>query len=395
MPVVPTEDIPIPEGEVVEWRRHLHAHPELSYQEHETAAYVHKHLDLMGVETSRPTETSVLGVITGTAPVPEGRAVNGIAMRADMDALPVSEETGEPFSSTVDGVMHACGHDAHTAMLLGAAKTLMGLRGRFAGTVKLLFQHAEEQNPGGAKFMVEAGVLDGVDAVFGAHVMNGPAGTVQACKGHATSSAGGFLLTVQGQGSHGSMPHHGIDPVLCASQIIVALNHIVSRSVDPAHLVVVNAGMVSGGGAPNVIPDTARLGCSIRTYRPDDAEIAYRRAREVVEGICTAYGCTFEVEWVPPYDIVDNDPAMVDAVLAAARKVVGADAAHESGPTSGSEDFSEFTKVVPGCFWILNAGDESDGLPFQNHHPKFNIVESALAVGVRTEVQIVLDLLGV
>ncbi len=385
----------IPEADVITWRRHFHANPELSNEEHQTSAYVEKILNELGVQTSRPTETSVLGIIEGSAPIPSDREVTCVALRADMDALPVAEETGEPFASTVSGVMHACGHDAHTAMLLGAAKTLMGLRDSFAGTVKLFFQHAEEKNPGGAKFMVQNGVMDGVQEVFGLHVMNGPKGTIGIAKGNATSSAGGFFLDVKGVGSHGSMPHKGVDPVLCAAQLVVALNHIVSRSIDPAHFVVVNPGVNICSGAPNIIADSAKVGVSIRTYDPVDTAIAYRRCEEVVDGICKAYGCTYEFDWVPPYDVVYNDPDVVDRVLESARKVVGEEGAWVAPPTSGSEDFSEFTKVAPGAFICLNAGDSSDGLDFQNHHPKFNIVEDVLAIGVRTEVQIVLDRLGI
>ncbi len=384
----------VPEADVIKWRRHLHANPELSNQEFETSAFVERHLRSFGLRTSRPTPTSVLGILTGTGETPSSTGFDCIALRADMDALPVQEETGLPFSSTVDGVMHACGHDTHTAMLLGTARTLVGLRNKFSGTVKFLFQHAEEKNPGGAKFMVEAGVLKGVDRVFGFHVMNGPKATVQVAKGNATSSAGGFFLKIQGVGSHGSMPHLGRDPILCASQVIVALNHIVARDVDPSHTVVVNAGFVAGGSAPNVIPDTAKLGCSIRTYTPEDAEITYRRADEVVRGICLAYGCTFDIDWIPPYDIVINDPAMADVALNAARKVLGEDKVSQCGPSTASEDFSEFTKVVPGAFVLINGGNAEDGLPYQNHHPAFNVREETLAAGVKTEVQIVLDMLG-
>jgi amidohydrolase len=279
-------------------------------------------------------------------------------------------------------------------MLLGTAKVLMGIRDQFAGTVKLFFQHAEERNPGGAKFMVEAGVLDGVEQVYGFHVMRGPKGTVQAARGCATSSAGGFFATIQGVGSHGSMPHKGIDPALCAAQIVVALNHIVSRSIDPWHFTVVNPGFIASGAAPNVVPDSARVGCSIRTYTPEATEIACRRSEEVVEGICRAYGCSYEIDWVPPYDIVDNDIDCVDIALTAARKAVGETHVSECGPMSGSEDFSEFTKRVPGCLVFFNGGDSSDGFDFENHHPKFSIHEDILEGGVATEVQIVLDVLG-
>lgn len=384
----------VPEAEVIEWRRHLHAHPELANEEVQTSAFVEEKLQEFDIETSRPTETSVMGILRGTK---EGKASTGmkcIALRADMDALPLQEETGEPFSSTVPGVMHACGHDGHTAMLLGAAKVLSQIRDQFTGTVKFFFQHAEELNPGGAKFMVEAGVLEGVDHVFGFHLMNGPKGTISAPKGVATSSTGGFFVTIQGRGGHGSMPHKAIDPLLCASQIVVGLNHIVSRSTDPSNLSVVNAGVVSGGSVPNIIPDTAKVGCSIRTFSPEDAATAYRRAEEIVNGMCMAYECTPVWNWVPPYDIVNNDPRMTDYALKAAKKVVGKDKVSVVGPSPAGEDFSAFTNRLPGAFVFFNAGDASDGLPFQNHHPKFNIVESTLACGTATEVQLVLDLLG-
>lgn len=382
--------------EVVAWRRHLHAHPELSYEEHETAAWVEERLHEFGIETWRPTVTSIVGTITGTRAAPAASGVTCIAVRADMDALPVQEQTGLPFASTVPGVMHACGHDTHTAMLLGTAKVLSENRHLFHGTVKLFFQHAEEKNPGGAKFMIEKGCLDGVQQVYGFHVMNGPAGTVQVPKGCASSSAGGFFLTIQGRGSHGSMPQAGIDPVLCGAQIIVALNHIASRNIDPKKFTVVNAGSFSGGTAPNVIPDTARLGCSVRTYSKEEAQIAYRRCEEVVAGICAAYGCTYEFEWVPPYDVVYNDPTLVDTVLASTRTALGGEEkAWECEAFSGSEDFAEFTNRLPGVFVLINGGNAEEGFPFQNHHPGFTVKESeTLEAGVRTEVQIVLDALG-
>jgi amidohydrolase len=281
-------------------------------------------------------------------------------------------------------------------MLLGTAKTLAGMTDRFGGTVKFFFQHAEELNPGAAAAMIEAGCMEGVDFIYGFHVMNGRKGTIGITPGPATSSAGGWFLTVQGKGSHGSMPHHGVDPALCASMIVVALNHVVARNTDPDHFVVVNPGAIQSGSAPNVIPDTARIGCSIRVYDPEDLELVYRRADEVVEGICKAYGCTYEFERVPAYAVTVNDLKLVELGLAAARTALGGEEmAYEVKPSSGSEDFSAFANVVPGCFVQLMGGDASDGLPYMNHHPRFNIVEQpTLANGVRAEVQIVLAVLG-
>ena len=193
------------------------------------------------------------------------------------------------------------------------------------------------------------------------------------------------------------MPHKGTDPLICAAELAVALNHIVSRDIDPWTFCVVNVGALNSGTAPNVIPDTARLGFSIRTFDTevaDLADLAYRRVEEMAAGICQAYGCTYEFEWVPPYAVVENDPALVDIAFTAARKAVGEENVSETGPSTGSEDFSAFSAVVPGCFIMLNAGDEKDGLHHQNHHPDFGINEAVLAAGVRTEVQIVLDVLG-
>lgn len=381
-----TPDLPL--DDVIAWRRQLHAHPELSFREFETSDFLLRTLKQLGVEASKPTKTSVLGVIRGTAEIAD--RTRTIALRADIDALPITEETGLPFASTVPGVMHACGHDAHTAMLLGTAAVLSKHRDQFGGTVKLIFQHAEEQNPGGARDLVAAGVLQGVQRIYGFHVMNGPLGTVHVSRGAATSSAGGFFLTVQGQGAHGSMPHKGVDPVICAAQIVVALNHIVGRNVDPTEMVVVNPGMIQSGEAPNVIPDTAKLGCSIRTTSSEAARTAYARAEQVVKGICLAYGCSYTLDWVRPYDVVVNDDACVDVVLAAAADAVGEDNVEVVPACGASEDFSAYTAVVPGAFVLINGGDAAQGLRYSNHHPKFDVVEHpTLGIGITTQLQIV------
>lgn len=381
----------VPIDDVVIWRRYLHQHPELSFHEEQTANYIKSQLQGMGIPTWRPAPNGIVGTIRGTKPGPDIT----VALRADHDALPVTEETGEPFSSLVDGVSHSCGHDAHTAMLLGTAKTLVGLTDQFSGTVKLFFQPAEEVLPGGALPMVQGGCMEGVDYVFGTHVMNGPKGTVNVVKGPTTSGSRTAYVRIQGRGSHGAMPHRGVDPVLCAAQVVVALNHIVSRNVDPAAQVVVNPGLLSAGKAPNVVPDTAQIGISIRSYNTEMAAAVYQRVDEVVDGICHAYGCTYQTTWERPYDVVMNDEVLVDQVLASANAVLGEGVATLGKPTVASEDFSEYTKLRPGCFIFLNAGNADDGLPFMNHHPKFNIAEHpTLENGVKVQVQLVLDILG-
>lgn len=380
----------VPNEQIIEWRRQMHAHPELSFKEVNTSQWVEDLLQGMGIETSRPTPTSVLGVLKGTG---QGPAKN-IGLRADMDALPVQEETGEEFSSTVDGVMHACGHDTHTAMQLGAAKVLSENTDLFGGTVTFVFQHAEELNPGGAQEMVRAGAMEGLDGIFALHVMNAPVGTVQVRPGPATSLAGGGWITIKGQCSHGSMPQNSIDPVLVAAQVVVGLNTIVSRSVDPSHFMVINPGMIHAGQAPNVIPDNATIGVSVRTRTAEDTDLAFRRIEELTNGICASYGASVEYEWVDAYDIVYNDAALAAQALESAKKVAGDDNAWEGEISSGSEDFSAFANEVPGCFIILGGGDAEQGFAFQNHHPKFNVREDCLAIGTALEVQMILDLLG-
>lgn len=379
----------VPEADVIQWRRHIHANPELSYKEFETAKFVAEKLKSFGkIEIEQPTPTSVVGTLRGAKP---GKTV---ALRADMDALPVQEETGEEFASVNPGVAHVCGHDAHTAMLLGTARVLSGMTDQLAGTVKLIFQHAEELNPGGAQELVKVGAIEGVDAIFALHVMNQKLGTVQTVKGPATTSAGGFFLNIQGRGSHGSMPQNGVDPILVGSQVVLGLNTIVSRSVDPSHMVVVGVGRFQSGDAPNVIPDTAKLAVSVRTTNDADTDLVHRRCEEIIKGICDSYGATYVTQWVPSYAVVENDPEMVKVALNAARKAVGEENASLGRPSSGSEDFSAYSKIVPACFIFLGAGTAENGLPYMNHHPKFNIMESCLAAGVRTEVQIVLDMLS-
>lgn len=383
-----TIEINVPAADIIEWRRHFHANPELSFKEHNTAKFVAETLESFGLAPTHPTETSVVAVIEGKGP---GKTV---ALRADMDALPLNEETDNDFKSTVDGVMHACGHDTHTAMLLGAAKALTELKDTFNGRVKLIFQHAEETPPGGAKEMVAAGVLEDVDAIYGMHIMNQKTGTVSVHKGPASTVAGGFFLKINGQGSHGSMPQDGIDPVLVAAQVTVALNTIVSRSVAPDHMNVVNVGMIQAGQAPNVIPDSAKLGVSMRTVDDNDWNILKERATEIVENVCAAYGAKAEFQWAEGYPVVINNDDLAELALEAAKKAVGDENAFWGPPASASEDFSYFAREIPGCFIFLGGGTAEDGLPYMNHHPKFDIKEEALEAGARTEVQIALDFLA-
>ena len=279
-------------------------------------------------------------------------------------------------------------------MLLGTAKVLSGIKDRLVGTVKLIFQHAEELPPGGAQESVKVGVLDVVDAIFGPHVVNQKTGTIQIAQGAITTISDRFDLTIKGLGSHGARPQDGMYPILVGSQIVLDLNTIPSRSIDPSHTAVVNVGAFNSGMAPNVIPDTAKLGVSIRTKNKRDREIVHRQCEEIIKGTCDSYGAHYDIRWAPKYEMVHNDPALVDLALKAARVSISEENVSIGLATSGSKDFSAYTAVVPGCLMFLGGGKASDGLPYKNHNSRFNIIESAMANGTRVEVPIVLDMLG-
>lgn len=382
----------IPTKEMVAWRRWFHQHPELSFEEQETSNFIFDKLQSFGVyDLERPTPTSVVATLHGG-----GGDGPAIALRADIDALPVQEETGLPFASEHDGVMHACGHDAHAAMLLATAAILARQKDSLAGTVKLIFQHAEELAPGGAQQLVEAGVMEGVDEVYGMHVIpNLPSGSLGVIKSdYATTAADGFFLTIHGKGGHASSPHLAIDPIVIASELVLALQTAVSRSIAPDDYAVLTIGAFNAGMAPNIIADTASLAASIRTTRSDTRVLVERRVREIVEGVVTSGGATYELDYVHSYGALANTPALADEVKRSAQKVLGESLVYDSPMLAASEDFSAYTKVVPGTYLILGVGMAEDGFGAPNHNPQFKIDEAALENGVKVEVQIVLDRLS-
>jgi amidohydrolase len=376
----------VPVGRLVEWRRHLHRNPELSHHEAKTADYVAGMLrDLGGIEVKRPTPNSVIGVLHGTKP---GRTV---AFRADLDALPVPEETGLPFASAVPGVSHACGHDLHSAMLLGTAATLSKLRGSLAGTVVFVFQPAEEVAPGGAEELVASGALAGVEAFFGMHVFTGPpAGHVGIMpKGAASTAADNFTLVIHGRGSHGAMPHLGVDPVVTGAAVVTALQTIVSRNVAPGEMAVVTVGRFQAGTAPNIIPDRAELSGTVRTVTDSTRRLAAERVRAIVDAVVRAHGATYTLDYAPGPPAIENDPALVDLARASAVKALGADQVFDAPRMSASEDFARYRELAPICFLSLGVGPGP-----ANHSPAFAPDEGAMANGVRAQVQIILDYLA-
>ena len=368
---------------VIADRRHLHEHPELGFQEVETARFVADRLRALGVDDIR---TGIAQ--TGATALIRGRQGPGktVLVRADMDALPIEEENEVDYRSKQAGVMHACGHDAHTAMLLGVGRLLMERRDRFAGTVKLLFQPAEE-GPGGAKPMIEAGVLNDppVDAVLGMHMaQEAPLGVIALRAGPAMAASDGFTLVIHGKGGHGARPQSTIDPIAVGAQIVVALQTIVSREVDPTESAVVTVGAFRAGEAANVIPDTAELRATVRSFSPDVRQQLARRIEEVVRGIAGAMRAEVDFQYRFGYPPTVNDPVMTDLVRAAATELIGAERVVESPQMMGAEDFSYFLEQRPGCFFYVGSRNEERGLIWGHHHPRFDIDEEALGVGIAT-----------
>jgi amidohydrolase len=370
----------IPEDVVartIDLRREIHRQPELGFEEERTAALVERELDALGIERRRVAKTGVIGVIRGGRP---GRVAG---LRADMDALPIAERSGEPFSSEVPGKMHACGHDAHTAMLLGAARVLQGSRATLSGTVVLLFQPAEE-GPGGALPMIEAGALEDprVDAIAMLHVDHRlPTGTLGLRGGPVNAAADEFTVTIEGVGGHGAYPHIAIDAIPCAAATVLALQNIAARETDPLAAIVVTIGTIQGGYRNNVIADRVTL---TGTFRTQDRELRAgleARARRIVEGIAAAYGARGTLEVIYGYPVVINDPALTEAF----REYLAANsgiALATPPPTMGGEDFAYFAERVPGVLGRLGIRNEGSGAVHAGHSPQFRIDEGALGYGI-------------
>ncbi|MFN8589962.1 MAG: amidohydrolase [Thermomicrobiales bacterium] len=380
---------------VVADRRDFHEHPELANQEVRTAGIVAERLRALGVEDIRTgiASTGVTGLIRGRKPGP-GRTV---LLRADMDALPIPEENDVEYRSQNPGVMHACGHDAHTAMLLGVTRLLLDRRDEFAGTVKVLFQPAEEFPPGGAKPMIDAGVLDDpkVDAAFGQHIaQEHPVGEIWVRTGPAMAAADRFHMVIKGKGGHGARPQGTIDPIVIGAQIVVALQTLVSRSIDPTEEAVVTVGTFKAGEAFNVIPDTAELGGTVRTFTAANRDFLEERIEKLARGIANAMGADLAFRYIRGYPATVNDPAMTDLVREVAAAVVGPDNVHESPLMMGAEDFSYFLEEVPGTFWFVGSKNEERGLIWGHHHPRFDLDEASLPVGMETMVNVALRYLN-
>lgn len=384
--------------QVIEWRRDIHANPELGMQEFRTAALVAEHLRSLDIEVETEVGgTGVVGVLRGGRPGPV------VALRADMDGLPVTELADVPFASKVRtmwqgrevGVMHACGHDNHVAILMGVASVLSGLRDELPGTVKFLFQPAEE-GPGGARPMIEDGALENPrpDAIFGLHAFPAPVGTLTYRSGGMLASSDGLRIIVRGTQTHGAQPWNGVDPIATAAQIINGLQTIVSRQVDltdsPA---VVTIGQIQGGNRGNIIPDSVVMVGTIRSLNPDTRTLLHERVTRMAEQIAEANGATADVRIGLGYPVTVNDPELTQRALPSLERVVGRGLLH-TPPATGAEDFSYFAREVPGFFFGLGVGSDDPSLVHPNHSPYFYADERALPIGVRSMASLVVDFLS-
>jgi amidohydrolase len=372
---------------LVAWRRDFHRHPEVAFQETRTSAVVREFLESLGLDVRSAAGTGLVAVLEGN---PGGKTV---ALRADMDALPVQEEGEKEYCSLIRGATHACAHDGHMAMLMAAAKVLTGRKSDFRGRIIFLFQPAEEKPPGGAIRMVEEGALDGVDAVFGLHLFQPlPTGQIGVIKGPMLAQADNFNLIVKGKGGHGAMPHTAVDPILAAAQIIVNSQSIVSRNIDPLKPCVVTFGTINGGTAHNIIPEEVTTTGTVRTFDPTIQALVERRLREIAQETAKVFGASCSVEYVPGYPAVVNDAGMVDFVTSVAKKVLGEGCLLPFEPIMGGEDFAYYLQKVPGAFIFLGAGD---GRKYPHHHPAFDIDEKALPMGALLNTSLALEFLGV
>ena len=369
----------------------IHRRPELGCREHDTASLIRRRLEELGVPYSPMADTGTMAVIQGAKP---GRT---IGFRADIDALPITEDTALPYASQCPGVMHACGHDLHTAALLGAAELLWKRREALHGTAKLFFQ-PDEEGDGGAARMIEAGCMEDphVDAMLCCHVDSSiPTGTLSTRSGPACAASNPFTVILRGRGSHGAKPHLGTDVIVAGAQIITALQTISSRRVSPTEPAVVTVGSFHAGEACNVLPEEARFSGMIRTMSAETRAQVKADFHGIITGIAAAMGVEAEIEMVDGYPCCYNDRAITELVRNAAAKVLGAEnVLEQDAPTLGTDDFGYFSALVPGCYYYIGVGNEAKGWTYPNHNPHFVVDPEALPLAAAVEAQAALDFLA-
>jgi amidohydrolase len=366
--------------DMVTIRRYMHQHPELSFQEYNTAQYIKEFYEKLGVEVKGNIGgNGVVAKVYGNKP---GKTV---ALRADFDALPINDEKDVPYRSLVPGVMHACGHDGHTATLLVLAKVLNELKADLEGNYVFIHQHAEEYAPGGAITMIEDGCLEGVDVIFGTHLWaSEPTGTIQYRTGPIMAAADRFEIEIQGKGGHGAQPHKTKDAIVTASQLVVNLQQIVSRKVNPVESAVVTVGSFMSENAFNVIADKAKLIGTVRTFNDDVRQYIEEEMERIIQGTCHMSGSTYKFLYERGYPAVVNHAKETEFLVAAANEVPEVTTIEESEPQMGGEDFSYYLKEVPGTFFFTGAKPLGANPGYPHHHPKFDIDENAMLIAAKT-----------
>lgn len=365
------------ENYVIDLRRQLHQYPELSFKEFKTAERIETELNSLGISSRRVAETGVVADINGKT---DGLTV---ALRADIDALPVTELNTPSYTSKNVGVMHACGHDAHTAMLLGVAKHISETGNDFPGRIRLIFQPGEESPPGGAPRLIEAGVLKNVDFIVGQHVWaEHRAGTIGIYYDTMMSGGYWFEIHINGKGGHGSRPHETIDPIVTSAQFINSAQTIVSRKIEPAKTAVLSFGSIKSGDAPNVIPEQAIILGTVRAFEQETIDLIGREIDNLLKGVCSGSGATYKFEYHVGYPILKNNSDVAKVVEKVAINILGKENVLHPTPQMSGEDFCRYLEVVPGAFYYLGVGNEQKGITSTQHSPTHNVDEKALGKGV-------------
>jgi amidohydrolase len=376
--------------ELVEIRRDMHMHPELSFHEVNAPLRIASFLKELGLEVKTGVGgRGVVGLLKG------GKPGKTVALRADFDALPIQDLKDVPYKSTVPGVMHACGHDIHTAALLGVAKVLSEVREELSGNVVFIHQFAEEVTPGGALPMIEDGCLNGVDVIYGAHVWSTePYGTVGINEGFVMAAADEFEIEIQGKGGHGALPHHAVDSVVLGSQLVLNLQQIVSRNVDPLKPAVLTVGSFHSGDAFNVIPDTAYMKGTVRTFNEEVRDLIEARIGQVTKATCEGVGGTATYHFNRGYPAVWNHPEEASRVEILAQSVLGDEKVNRMPAIMGGEDFAYYLQKVPGAFFFVGGGNPELGATYPHHHPRFDVDERSMLITGKVFISAVLHYLS-
>lgn len=372
-------------SKMVKWRRFLHMHPEVSFGEKKTAAFIEAQLREMGYEvTSGMGGHGVMAVLKARQP---GKTV---VLRADMDALPIQDEKSCEYKSTVPGVMHACGHDGHMSILLAAASFFKQFEESVHGEIRFLFQPAEETCPGGALGMIEAGAINGADVIYGLHLWTPiQLGKAASSPGPVMAAADEFYIDIIGRGGHGGIPHVTADAVVAASALVMQLQTIVSRSVDPLQPAVVTVGTIAGGSAQNVIADRCRITGTVRTFDEEIRQLIRTRLESVTRATAEAYGTKAEIDYILGYPAVVNDEKEADRFFRSAPHVFGAEQVMLSPKMMPAEDFAYYLREIPGCFMFVGAGNADKNAVYPHHHPRFDFDEDAMLYGLKLMIEMV------